>query len=85
MILQFADFDSLTEEECWAETIAAIRAKNERFNKLTNEQLRELYRQWSQEQAFSDWLVWNEQILDGFIHWATTAPIDDPRNYCTQL
>lgn len=61
-------------------TMAQIKAKESRLNKLSEESVHELYRLWSLDNMVN-WMDSDiEGTVDEFIEWATTAPCDLPIN-----
>ena len=60
--------------------ITAIRAHNTRLNRMDNDALRNLYREWSEKTAAAGWCGHNAESIRSFIEWATTAPCDRLHN-----
>lgn len=64
-------------EEYQIETLALLNGMNAQFDALTVENQCDLYSKWSHETACAGWLCIGEKGARAFIHWATTAPIND--------
>ena len=56
--------------------IQRIRDLDTRLNSLSDEELAELYHQWSEIHYSASWLEMNERTVKKFVCWATTAPCD---------
>lgn len=61
------------------QTIQMIRKLGGRLDEKTDEELADLYREWSKETASAGWLMHSERGVTAFSEWATTAPCDRKR------
>ena len=62
-----------------AKTIQMIREHGGRLDEKTDEELADLYHEWSEETASAGWLMHSERGVTAFSEWATTAPCDRKR------
>jgi hypothetical protein len=56
------------------DTIAKIRARSDILRSLNDEQLANLYHQWSETFYSAGWLMDSNETLNSFVNWATTPP-----------
>lgn len=64
----------MNEYKC--NTIAVIRAHSARLAEMTDDELVQLYGEWSQQTASAGWLIHSQSAIEGFCWWATVAPCD---------
>lgn len=57
-------------------TIATIRDHSDKLSSKTDDQLADLYREWSNITASANWLMHSEPGIKAFCRWATIAPCD---------
>lgn len=63
-----------------AQTIRMIRERGGRLAEKTDDELANLYHEWSKETASAGWLMPSERGVYSFYEWATTAPCDRVRS-----
>ena len=61
------------------QTIQMIRKLGGRLDEKTDDELADLYHEWSEETASAGWLMHSERGVTAFYEWATTAPCDRKR------
>jgi len=71
---------SVSIEDYQKRTLEMIRDKGSRLNDLSQDGIKELYRQWSKSTMSAGWLMHTENGINSFIQWATTAPCDFSQN-----
>jgi hypothetical protein len=62
------------------ETLREIKKAGSRLNRLSQNQVCDLYREWSSITANAGWLAPSPIGISSFVEWATTAPCDVPTN-----
>jgi hypothetical protein len=55
-------------------TISRIRAHSDILRSLSDEELADLYHQWSETFYSAGWLIDSNESLNAFVNWATTPP-----------
>lgn len=68
--------DNSAWEDYELETLSMIRKLNTKLNILNDEEIANLYREWSAEYACESWFFHTEHGVKCFCEWATTAPCD---------
>lgn len=63
-------------DEYKQKTLAMIRDHSDKLSSKTDNQLADLYREWSNVIASANWLMHSEIGVDEFCKWATVAPCD---------
>ena len=59
------------------ETIEEIRKyRYTCLSTITDDEIAQLYREWSEITASANWLMHSPKVIESFIEWATTKPCD---------
>lgn len=57
-------------------TIAMIRAHSAKLAGMTDDELAQLYGEWSYQTSSAGWLMHSQSAIADFCLWATVAPCD---------